>query len=166
MACLLREEFYINSNRDKKSKADIIIIQIGPVFATIAMFSVDAFYYLLFAKPLRDALRLQRAKPPQASIDVVDMAYHQPLMKTQSLELNKTLSRYTCVQHVSTVALGREDCLQLVLRQWASAEQTRGPHVMIWLHDDRTTPGNARSSLSERNGVQLTSIHDVALVCA
>ena len=87
----LREESYINSNCDKDSNGDnrdkdsIIIIQIGPVFATIAMFSVDAFYYLLFAKPPRDALRLQRAQPPQASTDVIDTAFHQPLDKTHSV---------------------------------------------------------------------------------
>ena len=39
MVCHLREESYINSNRDNDSNADMIIIQIGPVFATIAMFS-------------------------------------------------------------------------------------------------------------------------------
>ena len=122
MVCHLREESYINSNRDKDSNADIIITQIGPVFATITAFSVDAFYYLLFAKPLHHALRLQRAQPPQASIDVIDTAFQQPLMKTHSVELNKIVSRYTCVQQVSGHVIGKPDCFQLILCKRAPAD--------------------------------------------
>ncbi len=156
-------ESYIDFDRKPDSKEDDpIILNVGPVLAMITIFNVHASYDLPFAKPPNDLLRFRRAQPLDVSIEVL----HKPLVETTGLALKQSVSRHACDQQVSTDLFGTEDCLQLVIRSRASSEQTYGPNVMIWFHDNWIVPRNAWSFPSGHNGAQLTRIHDVVSVCA
>ncbi len=121
------EESYIHSDASYAPDPHRdFMTQNGPVFPRASILNVDAFYYMQFAKPLGDTMRLRRAHPPVVSTDVLDTSLLRPLMTTGKPTLKHAASRYTCCQHVSSQVLGTEDCLQLVLRMMAMAasEQT------------------------------------------
>ncbi len=159
-------ESYIDSDRQPDSKRDIAT-QVGHVLAAITLFNVDVSYYMQFAKPVRDSLRLRRAQPLQILNEVLDMSSRQPLRKTTpGVDLVSSLSRYACCQYVSQHLFGTEDRLHLVLCMKTPSEQIPGAHVMVWFHDSRAVSSNAWSFLRQHNGAQLACVHIVVSVCA
>lgn len=92
------EESYIDSDNHPDSGSDTST-QSGPIIATAIIFNIDASYYIPFAKAPHDFRRLQAAKPPWVTIEVLVTSSQAP--PTRGVVLSQSVSRYACDQHVA-----------------------------------------------------------------
>jgi len=146
----------------------------GPIRGSHDCGMPTAFYGVPFARVSGNHGRFRPASPPDAWIDELHatlIRYRGQSIPSSRADPKHLLPRHACTQQITSLVVGIEPCLQLLIylpysyKNQSSNEAASNP-AMVWFHGGWSVAGEAWGLLGHTDGALFALIQNISVLAA